>query len=152
VIRESYPNAQVTSLDYNPVNLEKAPAPKVIADAFKLPFAPDSFDLVLSSLFLHHFEDEAVRDLLESFHRVARRAVLIADLERHILPYLFLRVTQPVFGWGEITVGDGLKSVRAAFRARELEEVARRAGLRNASVEAHRPAFRLTMVARKTSA
>ena len=34
VIREAYPNAQVISLDYNRVNIEKAPAPKVIADAF----------------------------------------------------------------------------------------------------------------------
>ncbi len=149
VIREAYPNAHVTSLDYNWVNIEKAPAPKVIADAFQLPFLPNSFDLVLSSLFLHHFDNDAVRDLLQSFHQVARRAVLIADLERHILPYLFLKVTKPVFGWGDITVDDGLKSVRAAFRASELQEVARRAGLRDAHVDTHRPAFRLTMVARK---
>ncbi|MBV9084285.1 MAG: methyltransferase domain-containing protein, partial [Acidobacteriaceae bacterium] len=79
VIRESYPHATVTSLDYNQVNIEAAPHPKVIADAFHMPFQPESFDFVLSSLFLHHFTDDQVALLLRSFHDAARRGVLIAD-------------------------------------------------------------------------
>lgn len=149
VIRQAYPGARVTSLDYNRVNLSGAPYPKVLADAFHLPFAENAFDYVLSSLFLHHFTDECVTELLRSFHRVARRAVLIADLERHALPYLFLKFSRPLFGWGLITVHDGLLSVRAAFRAGELLALAHRAGLANAHIEANRPAFRLTLIAKK---
>jgi SAM-dependent methyltransferase len=149
VIRAVYPNASVTSLDYNGVNLGAAPAPKVIADAFRLPFGPGTFDFVLSSLFLHHFTNEQVRDLLSSFYQIARRAVLIADLERHVAPYLFLKTTKRLFGWGDITVHDGLISVRAAFRASELRNIAREAGLQDAVVAVHRPAFRLGLVATK---
>ena len=145
MVSQLYPNARVTSLDYSLVNLGAAPGPKLIADAFALPFEGGSFDYVMSSLFLHHFTDLQVVSLLKSFHEVARRGVLIADLERHVLPYLFLSVSGPLFGWGRITVHDGRICVRAAFRKRELGELAELAGMANAQLKVHRPAFRLTL-------
>lgn len=152
LIRDLYPRASVTNLDQNFINLEAAPPPKVIADAFALPFSSETFDYVLSSLFLHHFSDEQVVALLRSFYRIARRAVLICDLERHAVPYYFLPLTRGLFGWKGMTVSDGRISIRAGFRLRELLELSRRAGIHNAEGEAHRPAFRLALVARKTPA
>lgn len=149
LVAQLYPKARVTSLDSNEVNLAEAPQPKLLADAFDLPFEPDSFDFVYCSLFLHHFEDAAVSKLMASFYRVARRALLISDLERHVLPYLFFPVTKPFLGWRRMTVHDGMTSVRAAFRACEMRALAKDAGLAHAQVRAHRPAFRLSLVARK---
>jgi ubiquinone/menaquinone biosynthesis C-methylase UbiE len=149
VIKKQYASAQVVNLDYNATNLEKAPFPKVIADAFELPFGSDSFDFVLCSLFLHHFENEQVIQLLRVFHRISRRALLVCDLDRHILPYVFLSATKPLYKWNSITVHDGLRSVRASFRRRELEELAVAAGIRNPEVRRHRPAFRLSLIGRK---
>lgn len=144
-----YPDARITCLDHNLVNMETAPHPKVIADAFGLPFIPKSFDFVLCSLFLHHFPDEQVVGLLAQFYRVARKALLICDLERQVLPYMFLPATKMVFGWNRVTVQDGIRSVRASFRAGELAHLARRAGIREPEVQTHRPAFRISMIARK---
>jgi hypothetical protein len=107
---------------------------------------------VLSSLFLHHFQDQQVVDLLRGFHAVARRGLLICDLERHIVPYLFLPATKRLFNWGKITVHDGVISVRASFRPSELLLLAQRAGIENAEVRVHRPAFRLSVVAKKEGA
>ena len=56
-ILESYPCASVTSLDKNPNNLAAALEPKLVGDAFALPFANASFDFVFSSLLLHHFSE-----------------------------------------------------------------------------------------------
>lgn len=148
-LQSVYPRARITSLDCNPVNLSAASHPKVLADAFQLPFAPDSFDFVLSSLFLHHFTSERVCSLLHDFHAISRRGVLIADLERHLFPALFLRFTKRLFRWGDITVHDGVVSFGAAFTKRELLDVARQAGLANARVHVHRPAFRLSLVSAK---
>jgi 2-polyprenyl-3-methyl-5-hydroxy-6-metoxy-1,4-benzoquinol methylase len=150
VVRQLFPRACVTSLDHNEVNMEAAPPPKVIADAFELPFPNQSFDVVFSSLFLHHFEDWQVAALLERFYEVARRAVVICDLERHVLPYLFLPATKYLFGWKRVTVHDGMISVRASFRASELLELSRRAGIEKAQIRVHRPAFRISLVALKT--
>src|SRR5438552_630791 len=43
VVQQLYPSAFITNLDYSPVNLETALDQKVIADAFALPFRPESF-------------------------------------------------------------------------------------------------------------
>lgn len=144
-----YPQATVTSLDMNAVNLADAPHPKLLADAFHLPVKANSFDFVFCSLFLHHFEGPAVSELMASFYRVARQALLISDLERHILPYLFFPVTQPLFKWTPITMHDGMFSIRSAFRAAEMRKLAADAGLAHARVRIHRPAFRISLVAKK---
>jgi 2-polyprenyl-3-methyl-5-hydroxy-6-metoxy-1,4-benzoquinol methylase len=146
VIAQAFPNASITCADYNAVNLSAAPKPKLLADAFRLPFAPRSFDYVLCSLFLHHFNDSAVVELLKGMYNVAKRAVLVCDLERHILPYLFLPATRPLFHWQRITLHDGPVSVRAAFRRRELAGLAKAAGIDDVVTRSHRPAFRITLV------
>ena len=119
----------------------------MVADAFHLPFAPASFDLIHCSLFLHHFQDDAVIELLRCFGRVARRQVIVCDLERHPLAYYFLPATKWLFHWHPITLHDGPVSVKAAFKASELREFASAAGLSNIHVSAHRPAFRLCLIA-----
>jgi SAM-dependent methyltransferase len=149
LIAQLYPAAAVTSLDLSPVNLADAPYPKLLADAFHLPIKPASFDYVFCSLFLHHFEDPAVIELLAGFYRIAKRALLVSDLERHVLPYLFFPFTKPFFGWTPITIHDGMYSIRSAFRACEMRELAMNAGIPNAEVTVHRPAFRISVVARK---
>jgi SAM-dependent methyltransferase len=152
LLQKLYPRASVTSLDCNAVNLEAAPPSKLIADAFKLPFLPGSFDYVLCSLFLHHFADEQVASLMQKFYDVARRALLVCDLERHILSFCFLPITKWLFGWQSITLHDGPISVRAAFRSDELLRLANRAGIPDARVSVHRPAFRLSLIAKKEPA
>jgi hypothetical protein len=146
-IRRRYPRAEVTSLDYKGDHLGQAADPKVVADAFHLPFRPASFDFVFSSLFLHHFSNDQVMELLRSFGSVARRAVLAIDLERGPLAYHFLPSTRWLFGWHDITISDGQISVAAALKKDELQALALRAGFSGAQVRAHRPWSRLSLVA-----
>ncbi|HTU47229.1 MAG TPA: methyltransferase domain-containing protein [Bryobacteraceae bacterium] len=152
LIQELFPRASIFSLDHNAVNLGNAPHPKLLADAFRLPFKPGSFDFVLSSLFLHHFEDARVVELLRNFYETARRGLLICDLERHVVPYFFLPASKVLFRWQPITIHDGVISVRASFRANELLHLSREAGIEAPEVRVHRPAFRLSLVALKNGA
>jgi SAM-dependent methyltransferase len=145
-IRRWYPAATVTSLDYVPSHLGASPERRVAGDAFRLPFRPGSFDYVFCSLFLHHFRDDQVVELLRNFGAVARKAVLAIDLERNPIPYYFIAWSRPLLGWDPVTVHDGAISVEAAFRRRELEELARQAGLRNPRARVFRPAFRIALV------
>jgi SAM-dependent methyltransferase len=148
VIRARFPQARVTSLDYRQHHLKQASGSRVVGDAFRLPFARDSFDFVTCSLFLHHFTDPQIVALLRAFGDTARQAVIVNDLERHALAYYFLPATRWIFGWDRITVHDGPISVQAAFTEQELQALALRAGLREIRTRVHRPAFRITMVAR----
>lgn len=146
-IRRCYPLAQVTSLDYVESHLARAAGPRVVADAFRLPFRAGSFDFVFCSLFLHHFQNEEVVGLLREFGVVARRAVLAIDLERHPIPYYFIAWSRPLLGWDPVTVHDGAISVEAAFRAKELLGLALQAGLPKPQVRVYRPAFRIALAA-----
>ena len=146
-IRRRYPLAQVTSLDYKGDHLAQAADPKVVADAFRLPFRASSFDFVFSSLFLHHFTNDQVVELFRSFRVMARRAVLAIDLDRGPLAYYFLPNTRWLFGWHDITISDGQISVAAALKKDELRTLAVRAGLDGAQVRVHRPWSRLSLVA-----
>ncbi len=146
VVQEVFPESIVTSLDRNATNIEKAPHPKLLGNAFELPFERESFDYVLCSLFLHHFQNNEIVGLLRHFYAIARKGLIVCDLERHVLPYLFLPATKLLFGWNRITVEDGVKSVRAGFRADEFTRLAQAAGITNVQIRVHRPAFRLSMI------
>jgi hypothetical protein len=146
-IRASLPHARVVSLDYRVSHMRQNPGPCVAGDAFQLPFATASFDFVFCSLFLHHFTNGQIVDLLRDFGRVARRAVLVIDLERNPIAYYFLPATRWLFGWDPITVHDGKISVEAAFRAHELQELARAAGLSSPRASSYPAAFRVALIA-----
>jgi 2-polyprenyl-3-methyl-5-hydroxy-6-metoxy-1,4-benzoquinol methylase len=146
-LRLSYPKATVIALDRKREHLAQATDPKLVGDAFQLPFAAGSFDFVFSSLFLHHFSNEQAAELLGKFKTIARRAVLAIDLERGPIAYHFLPATRWLFRWNRLSLHDGPVSVQAAFKKEELLAVARQAGLANARVSIHRPWGRLSLVA-----
>ncbi len=143
-----FPGMVPINLDRRALHLEQAAA-AVCGDAFGLPFADRSVDVTHCSLFLHHFTNDQVVALLKEMHRVARRAAIVQDLERNPLPYYFLPATRWLFRWSELVLHDGPISVEAAFKAPELQTLARLAGMGNVEVRTHRPAFRLSLLARR---
>ena len=146
-LRRRYPLAEVTAFDYRSVHLALASRPKVIGDAFRLPFRPRSFDFVFNSLFLHHFPDDQVVELLRNFGAIARRGVLAIDLERGPFAYHFMPATRWLFGWHGLSMHDGPASVQAAFKHQELLALAQEAGLANARTSRHPPWARVSLVA-----
>ena len=121
------------------------------ADAFNLPFAPASFDVVTASMFLHHFaHDDAVR-LLSSFRRIARGVVLINDLRRHVVPWAFIGLAARVTRRHPMFVHDAPLSVLRGFTRAELLAAGRAAGATDATVLARRP-YRLLLAMPGTAA
>ena len=151
VIRSVRPMATVTSLDYRQEHLAQAPSPRVVGDAFRPPFRDHSFDFVFCSLFLHHFDDDGIVKLLRAFRAIARRAVVVVDLERGPGAYYFTPLTTWLFRWNRITLHDAPASVEAAFKKPELEALARQAGFGQIAVRRHRPWARLSMVSQLSS-
>ncbi len=148
-MRKECPGARVYSFDYRIAHLTEAPAPKITGDAFQPPFAPGSFDFVFTSLFLHHFSNERIIELLRKFNALARRGVMVIDLERGPGAFAFIPATNWVFRWNRLTRHDGPISVEAAFKLDELRALCEQAGLRNIEVARHRPWARLSVLARK---
>lgn len=92
-------------------------------------FAPEAdFDFVICTTALHHFSDEDAVVVLRRAGALARRAVLVVDLERGWLWSLCVRLATAAFCRDEMTREDGRVSMERAFSRRELGELARRAG------------------------
>ena len=97
-------------------------------DAFKLPYSEGSFDLVTASLFMHHFEYQEVVILLRRLLKLARKAVVINDLRRHLLPWAFIGIASRVRKTSRMFRHDAPLSVLRGFTAEELEAAAQDAG------------------------
>ena len=88
-----------------------------------------TYDFVFCSLALHHFaEEDAVRTCCAAPTALARRAVLVADLERSRLAQAGVWLLTGVLYREPMTREDARVSVRRAFSYRELTALARRAG------------------------
>ncbi|MDX2269833.1 MAG: methyltransferase domain-containing protein [Bryobacter sp.] len=149
-VQSAFPASRAFVLDLDPRNLQGASPRRFAADAFRLPLANSSCDVVHCSLFLHHFSNPDCVRLLVEMHRVARRLVLVQDLHRHPLSYHFLRATRPLLRWHPLTVHDGELSVAAAWRRPELASLLELSHLRpHAHISWHFPSFRYFIAIQK---
>ncbi len=110
------------------------------ADALALPFVDNGFDVVVSSLVLHHLRDADAVQALSEMGRVAKLLLLVLDLERSRIAWWGARaLASTVWRRNRLTRVDGPLSVRRAYRRGELEALACRAGLDAPSVKRRFP-------------
>jgi 2-polyprenyl-3-methyl-5-hydroxy-6-metoxy-1,4-benzoquinol methylase len=100
-----------------------------VADVKALPFPSGTFDVVLASHFLHHFDGAETAAILRLLYDVSRRALVIADIRRARVPYLFARTLFPLILRSRVSVADGTLSIRRAFTVRELAAAFADAGI-----------------------
>jgi SAM-dependent methyltransferase len=150
VVRQSPRPVRAVGVDIKAVHLRHAPPEvlRVVADVRVLPFADQAFDVVTASLFLHHFDGEQVAEVLRGLFRLARRALVVNDLHRARVPFLFGRAVFPFTFLSPVSVHDGLVSIRRAFKPAELRESFRAAGLPGVRIRRRFP-YRLVGVAER---
>lgn len=101
-------------------------------EADVLEFEPGrKFDYVFCALALHHFSAEDAVRVLSKAKSLARRGVLVVDLERSRLSAVCVWLVTAVLYRDEMTRSDGRESVRRAFSIAELGDLARSAGWKN---------------------
>jgi 2-polyprenyl-3-methyl-5-hydroxy-6-metoxy-1,4-benzoquinol methylase len=134
-----------------PLGLERSPVaarlaaaggvPCVVACAGVTPLRNKSVDVVLVSQVAHHLSEESAVRLFRECDRVARRAVVVADLRRGRLGPFAFWVGARALRFDPVTVADGMTSIRRGYTPAELRGLLRSAGV-HATVE-RRPGYRL---------
>jgi hypothetical protein len=137
---------RIIALDINPDILRAAATavrglPEIMlvrGNAFALPCADQSVDVVLNALALHHFTfDEAVR-VLREIRRVARGAFVVNDVLRSWPAYLGAVADTWLIGRNRLARHDGPLSVRRSFTWPEFHDLAREAHLAPVEIRRHR--------------
>ena len=106
---------------------------------------PRGYDVVTTSLFLHHLGDEEARELLRRMAEGAGKLALVNDLVRSLPSYALVYLGSRLLTRSAVVHKDSLLSVRAAFTLEEVRNFAKEAGLHNAQVESKWPSrFLLT--------
>jgi SAM-dependent methyltransferase len=141
-----------TGLDLKPAHLRQVPkgVARVAGDVRRLPFREAAFDVVICSLFLHHFDGDAVAEVLRGLYAQARQALVVNDLRRALVPWAFGRLVFPWVFRSKVSIHDGLLSIRRSFTPAELRAAFAAAGLDDAEVEIRRVfPYRLVAIARR---
>lgn len=151
-------SADILATDANPTML--AAAREVCAgidtirfetqDALALPYDDGYFDIALCTLALHHFAPGDAIRLLRELARVGRQ-VFVFDLVRSRVAYIGAVALTRLARMDPMTRYDGPLSVRRAYTATELRELAMRAGLTDPRVRVAIP-FRLSLRAHGATA
>ncbi len=91
-------------------------------DIFSEAFQRRKFDVILATLFLHHFKKAQLIPFLSNTFQQTKIGILVNDLHRHKLAYyLFLLLS--LFINNKMIVEDGLTSVLRGFKRKDLEEI-----------------------------
>jgi hypothetical protein len=106
----------ITRINYPDVN-------SICGDVLEYPFKNESFDIVHTSLFLHHFTEEQIRLILIKLINSSRYAVVINDLRRSIFAYCGIKILTMLFSKSNMVKNDGPLSVKRAFIKKDLLKI-----------------------------
>ena len=141
---ESKYNAKLnlTGIDANPNIIEFAikntsdalniryEAVDVLSDEFK----SRKYDVIVGTLFFHHFSSKQLTDLLRQIKSQARIGIVINDIHRHWFAYYSIKLITRLFSRSAMVKFDAPQSVRRAFRKSDLLEILLNAGIDNFSI------------------
>lgn len=91
-------------------------------DVFSEEFKSLKYDLVVATLFLHHFKDEELIELLSNELKKAKLGILVNDLHRHKLAYYLFKGLS-LFIKNPMVKQDGLTSILRGFKRKDLEKI-----------------------------
>jgi 2-polyprenyl-3-methyl-5-hydroxy-6-metoxy-1,4-benzoquinol methylase len=119
---------------------------RLAADALALPFAPGSFDFVISTHFLHHLNPAELIQTLRGLKKICRGPIILNDLVRSPASAFLFRRGAPFFSQNRLTLHDGLASIRQAYTPPEIREILHAADLSHARIHTHGLYYRMTVV------
>jgi SAM-dependent methyltransferase len=134
--RKGY-NFKLIGVDANPTAIEYAKELStefeelsfIVEDIFSDDFKNRQFDVVLATLFFHHFKEKPLVSFLEDTLKHTKIGIIVNDLHRHKLAYYLFKLLS-VFINNKMIIHDGLISVLRGFKREDLESISHQLNLK----------------------
>ena len=128
--RKNYFKFKLIGVDANPTAIEYANELSVnypelsfeTQDIFSDEFKNRKVDVVLATLFLHHFKEPELVSFLSNTLKQTKIGIVVNDLHRHKLAY-YLFMLLSIFISNKMIIEDGLTSVLRGFKRKDLEKI-----------------------------
>lgn len=98
-------------------------------------FSVRKFDIILATLFFHHFSSAQLTRIFKKLRQQANIGIVINDLHRHWLAYYSIKFLTKYFSRSSMVKYDAPLSVLRGFRKNELIEILKKAGIENYSLK-----------------
>ncbi|HEA30493.1 MAG TPA: methyltransferase domain-containing protein [Leeuwenhoekiella sp.] len=131
--------AQERSVDFPEISFRQQ-------DILKLTEKEEDFDIITTTLTMHHFTDAEILKFLNCFKKCSTLGWVVNDLQRSNLAAVLFRGFSGVFMKTEIARYDGLVSIGRGFKKKELITFAKKLGLKHYKLH-WRWAFRYLWIA-----
>lgn len=136
-LKTSYPAIQLTGIDANPNIIafaEKHCAGVAnihfkASDIFNPDFQKHVFDIVIATLFLHHFTHDQLVNVFRTLKTQARIGIVVNDLHRHPLAYYPIKILTRLFSRSAMVKYDAPLSVLRGFSKAEIQQILREAAI-----------------------
>lgn len=103
-------------------------------DIFSEQFSQMKFDVLVGTLFFHHFSSEQLIDFFKRAKQQVTTGIVINDIHRHWFAYYSIKWLTQLLSKSSMVKFDAPLSVLRAFRKRELKEIMECAGINNYSI------------------
>jgi 2-polyprenyl-3-methyl-5-hydroxy-6-metoxy-1,4-benzoquinol methylase len=103
-------------------------------DIFSDNFRQMKFDVMIGTLFFHHFSSEQLVEFFAKAKQQVSIGIIINDIHRHWFAYYSIKWLTQLFSKSSMVKFDAPLSVLRAFRKQELKEIIERAGISNYSI------------------
>jgi SAM-dependent methyltransferase len=151
--RTVYPQSAFTGIDANAniadyarQHVADSPEISILAeDISNDEFRLKRFDVILATLFFHHFTSEQLVQIFQKLKDQATVGIVINDLHRHWLAYYSIKLLTSVFSKSSMVKYDAPLSVLRGFRKKELEDILYKAGIKHYSLK-WKWAFRWSLI------
>ena len=98
-----------------------------VQDIFSVEFKAKEFDIILCTLFAHHFHEDALTSVFKQFKKQTKLGVVINDLHRHWFAYHSIKILTKFFSKSEMVQYDGPLSVLRSFSRNDLKQIMKKA-------------------------
>jgi 2-polyprenyl-3-methyl-5-hydroxy-6-metoxy-1,4-benzoquinol methylase len=96
---------------------------------FSEQFHQRKFDIMLATLFFHHFTEDELIGIFSSLKNQVKHGIIINDIHRHPLAYYSIKWLTKYFSKSVMVQFDAPLSVLRAFKKKELEKILQKAGI-----------------------